>query len=142
TGLQGVERTCRGRPRELEAGGRGRANGCRGEARRTTEDHGGSGPSPSWVSTRTQRSARSCCERSHRGSAGLEAGAQGRMFGEYVFMEDSCDACPDLFCQGKRIPPPGSRGRAPLPPLKQLEIFPLLPLRDFRVVAGDLGLLD
>src|SRR5262249_20559604 len=26
--------------------------------------------------------------------------------------------------------------------LKQLEIFPLLPLRDLRLVAGDLGLLD
>jgi hypothetical protein len=38
-----------------------------------------------------------------RGSAGLEAGAQGRMFGEYAFMKDSCNASPELFCQGKRM---------------------------------------
>src|SRR5262249_48665699 len=38
-----------------------------------------------------------------RGSAGLEADAHGRMFGEYAFMEDSCNASPELFCQRKRM---------------------------------------
>src|SRR5262249_37655882 len=38
-----------------------------------------------------------------RGTAGLETGAHGRMFGEYAFMKDSCNASPELFCQGKRM---------------------------------------
>jgi len=38
-----------------------------------------------------------------RGSAGLEAGAHRHMFGEYAFMEDSCNASPELFCQRKRM---------------------------------------
>src|SRR5262249_40263642 len=65
------------------------------------------------------------------------------MFGEYAFMKDSCNASPELFCQGKRMN--FSSGEAVgerLCRLEQLEIFPLLPLRDLRVVAGDLGLLD
>src|SRR5262245_15243998 len=65
------------------------------------------------------------------------------MFGEYAFMKDSCNASPELFCQGKRMnfssrEAVGER----LCRLEQLEIFPLLPIRDLRVVAGDLGLLD
>src|SRR5262249_22845996 len=65
------------------------------------------------------------------------------MFGEYAFMKDSCNASPELFCQRKRMnfSSPEAVGER-LCRLEQLEIFPLLPLRDLRVVAGDLGLLD
>src|SRR5262249_48174183 len=67
------------------------------------------------------------------------------MFGEYAFMEDSCNASPELFYQ-ERNEFRFARAREPEADafncLKQLEIFPLLPLGDLRVVARDLGLLD
>src|SRR5262245_22558098 len=65
------------------------------------------------------------------------------MFGGYAFMKDSCNASPELFSEKMNFSSPAPRAVSErLYRLKQLEIFPLLPFRDFRLVARDFGLLD